>query len=63
MKEGKGVEGQMRAGENGNWGPRLDNKTREKTGEELWESPRTFFEASMDGKTGLGWSLSLDLLH
>lgn len=50
----------MRAGESGNWGPRLNNKTQ-KTGEELWESPQSFFEANVVSKTSLSLSLSLDL--
>ncbi len=50
----------MRAGESGNWGPGLNNKTK-KTGEEFWESPKTFFETPVVGKTSLRLSLSLDL--
>lgn len=37
MTERGGVKEQVRAGENGNWGPGLNNKLQE-TGEELWES-------------------------
>lgn len=48
----------MRAGETGNWGPRLDNKTK-RTGEELWESSQTFFEPTVVGKTSPRPGLSL----